>query len=600
MKRLLSLVLAIAMCLSLGVVAFAEYAPATVYETWEEFVAAAEAKTALTLPYSSNAEKFDKCTFEGSDYYQKVYKVDLKKDDVLNIRFDSLGEDDVDVDIYDADFNHKGFFDTSDSYTADVAGIYYVSVYCYDGDPTADFEISMRVIGSYDDELDFTLDPIPTPGEDDLWEYDEITYTLTLKDGFSISTEYDAIVLPEGATVIVEGKADIYSECCGIYGYGDLTIELKAGAVFNIESYCDGIYAYGDMTVEGAAGSKKAELNVYSFWDFEESDSGYVAINGSNGDCAVDISNVKLNIKTDHTDCIYAATVKLTSCELDICAKDAYYFYGYGIYAESEEDVSIEITNCTGKIYSGYYGAIYAYYGSVKIKGGSLELHAYNEAIFLEYGESQFDINIEDCDFYAYSEDDEGLVNYYGDINIKNSNVEIYSYYEAIYCASLNIDEKSTFDFESFGDDENSTIWTVEPFTLPGTFVVEDLDGNELYNGEWTDDIRGEYSYEDDEEDYAKTYYGIFWEENDETLWGSRVYSVESEDDDEEDEEGGFFFPTTSKPGCDHEFDDNNVCTECGVKIIGEVGSEKQEEETNPNTGAGFACGAAALLGAVI
>ncbi len=46
---------------------------------------------------------------------------------------------------------------------------------------------------------------------------------------------------------------------------------------------------------------------------------------------------------------------------------------------------------------------------------------------------------------------------------------------------------------------------------------------------------------------------------------------------------------------CDHEFDKNGVCTECGIKVITEA--EKQPDETNPNTGAEFDFfGAAAVL----
>ncbi len=48
------------------------------------------------------------------------------------------------------------------------------------------------------------------------------------------------------------------------------------------------------------------------------------------------------------------------------------------------------------------------------------------------------------------------------------------------------------------------------------------------------------------------------------------------------------FTPSTSKPACDHEFDEDGVCEECGVKIITNAESKPTEgvQETNPNTGA--------------
>ncbi len=68
------------------------------------------------------------------------------------------------------------------------------------------------------------------------------------------------------------------------------------------------------------------------------------------------------------------------------------------------------------------------------------------------------------------------------------------------------------------------------------------------------------------------------------------------------------FTPSTSKPACDHEFDENGVCEECGVKVIGAETKPEQKptEEVNPNTGAessvavATAIAVVALAGAVV
>ncbi len=65
--------------------------------------------------------------------------------------------------------------------------------------------------------------------------------------------------------------------------------------------------------------------------------------------------------------------------------------------------------------------------------------------------------------------------------------------------------------------------------------------------------------------------------------------------EDEEEPEEPVWKPS-GKPACDHEFDEDGVCTECGVKVIGSVEVKPEEGETNPNTGAEKAVGAAAAI----
>ncbi len=54
---------------------------------------------------------------------------------------------------------------------------------------------------------------------------------------------------------------------------------------------------------------------------------------------------------------------------------------------------------------------------------------------------------------------------------------------------------------------------------------------------------------------------------------------------EKEDEDEPIFRPGTKPDPCDHDFDEDGLCKECGVKVISSAES-KPDDETNPNTGA--------------
>lgn len=121
--------------------------------------------------------------------------------------------------------------------------------------------------------LDFTADPAPVPGADALWSWDEESKTLTLKDGFALYNDDpdlgDLILLPDDATVVVEGSATVYNAGYrSIASEGSLTIRGAGAETANLEIVggdC-AIYADDDVIVTGSTVSASGgDVVIYSY-----------------------------------------------------------------------------------------------------------------------------------------------------------------------------------------------------------------------------------------------------------------------------------------------------------------------------------------------
>lgn len=120
------------------------------------------------------------------------------------------------------------------------------------------YDISIKLMGpALEEVLDFTATPVPTPSAEDKWAWDAAKKELTLKDGFNmrvntIGSDESAIVLPDGATVIVDGEVYIDSAGYVISGTGALTIKGKTGHtdVLNAAASTLAVLAEGDLLVE--------------------------------------------------------------------------------------------------------------------------------------------------------------------------------------------------------------------------------------------------------------------------------------------------------------------------------------------------------------
>ena len=228
-----------------------------------------------TLPYSAEVDLGGEgavlYTVEDYTLFAELLKVDLKQGDFLRMGFYSADSSDCDtyLEIYQEDgsggFTRLTDFDANNMrgdgesalYTVPEDGVYYLAFEGYDEMETGLCRLEVEVIpaGSIaTGTLDFTADPAPVPGADDLWSWDEASKTLTLKDGFLLYNDDpdldDLILLPDGATVVVEGSAKIYDAGNGsIVSEGVLTVRGEGAETASLEILGSDYAIYTDHDV---------------------------------------------------------------------------------------------------------------------------------------------------------------------------------------------------------------------------------------------------------------------------------------------------------------------------------------------------------------
>lgn len=286
------------------------------------------------------------------------------------------------------------------------SGTYYLSLEVYPDDVgVCHGKVDSSVIDNFVSGcLDFTEDTLPVPEEGDLWNWDEATNTLTLKDGFKlVSSSNDGIIVPDNSTIIVEGKADVWSMSNGIYAEGNLTITGNGidNSLLDIYSRNDGIRACGNFVIENCS----LEITAYNNGLYDNREGCRLTIENSN----IDIVSSNNGIWTDDAEMI------ITDSSIKIDAR----YYGEGM--------------SVGNIGS-----------NISVSGGSLTI-ASRYQVFCATDVILTDVNL----------DIGSLDRYYGLI-------------------SLN-------DYSDF--------------SLPGTLLMYDRDGNELYKGEWTQEMIDDDGY---------------------------------------------------------------------------------------------------------
>ena len=358
----------------------------------------------LKINIQSNNTLLDIC-FEGKDEYIETY-VELYKetDGVISKIGGAYG--------IDSEF----FIPESGTYYIALEVLYGTTGLCH-------ADINTSVIDEYISEcLDFTGDTIPVPEEGALWSWNEDTLTLTLKDGFYIVSNEDGIILPDGATVIVEGKADIKSRNRGIYAHGSLVIKGTDDSLLTIYSSDDkGIYGGGDLLTE---------------------------------DCEIKITSYYSGIGT-------VGTITIRNCVFDI-------------------------TSCNIGLYNDVIGE------GIIIENSKVNIVALNEGIHTKGA----DVTITDSDIVINRGNCGIYVGYnYGDciISINGGKLVIESRYPVmaatgIELTDVKLDVKSNSSEDYFMYMNNS-----RNFSLPGTFCLYDIDGNELYRGEWKSELLDDY-----------------------------------------------------------------------------------------------------------
>lgn len=232
-----------------------------------------------SLPYSAEVDLGGEgavlYTVEGYTLFAELLKVDLKQGDFLRMGFYSADSSDCDtyLEIYQedgsggftrlTDFNADNMRGDGESalYTVPEDGVYYLAFEGYDEMETGLCRLEVEVIPAgiiATGTLDFTADPAPAPGADDLWSWDEASKTLTLKDGFLLYNDDpdldDLILLPYGATVVVEGSAKIYDAGNGsIVSEGVLTVRGEGAETASLEILGShyAIYTDHDVLITG-------------------------------------------------------------------------------------------------------------------------------------------------------------------------------------------------------------------------------------------------------------------------------------------------------------------------------------------------------------
>ncbi len=462
-------------------------------DTVEGAIAAA---TKVTVPYSGSLIHSEYVYFDDYlDGYKTVsYAIDLAAGEMVNISH--YGTDDINVDtllaLYKLDSGTAVLIDRCDddaigygeeySYMATEAGTYYVFCMAYVSDAgapcTVEFEIAeppynIPANPTVNGQLDLTDDTTDTSDAAGLWSWDVDTKTLTLHDGFALISDSEGIILPAGATVIVEGKAEILSEYNGIWTEeGDLDIQLKAGASLEIASiYENGIWAKnGDITITGEADSKDnlPKLDIYAY------EEGILT--------------------GDEYNWLPGGSITITSCDIDIQAEED------GIQAT---DGSLTITDSKVKIISDSDALLVECYSDINpenkltLTDCDIYIEAYDEGIQSYHG----DIVITDCDTYIdTTADEEGIyLDGDGDIIVTGGRLVVLSYEESIenYCGTVSLTDVNYYLYSEYADIIKMS--DTEGFALGGKFKIIDENGEVIYEGEWSENL----IYEDEEGNYC-------------------------------------------------------------------------------------------------
>ena len=374
--------------------------------------------------YTALDENGDECVV-----FAKLLKVEMEENAILNISFAGKTAD-IDTTVWlfresdgtitllerqDND-NLNGYGESAAVVLPD-AGTYYIALasHCENERGLCSAEISAMNPQRFDC-LDFTADPVPEPEEGDKWSWDPESKTLTLKDGFSLyCADDDAIRLPDGAAIVVEGSAQIASAYDdGIEANGALTIKGGENARLTISAYDDGITADGDVLIE---------------------------------DCGLKLDTGDIGV------CAYGG-ITVSGSDLDITCEDE------GLYSD-KTGTGVTIFGSNVRITAGEEG-IQTYGGDILISGS--------------------DVNIDT------TSDEEGI-HASGNLTVRGGRLVVAALENALEASSISLADV-VFDIRTMDSGYDMLdMDDPEGFCLPGAFRLYDIDGNLLYEGEWTDDL---------------------------------------------------------------------------------------------------------------
>ncbi len=460
----------------------------------------------VTLPYEGSFTANNETTEiyiddDKEKFDAHFYEVSLSAGDKLH--YNAVGESVFDLyvlllkHIQDDKFEFVGYSD-QDSIDDGEAGIfnapsdgkYVLCIAAYeDYDVGSDISVTLKVLTGVNQSLDFTAETLPTDTDDNKWDYNSATKTLTLKDGFKINTLESSIILPDEATVVVEGNAEVVSLGAGsgaIYVLGDIDIRLSENAKLYLEGK-NGVYtSSGTISITGADGAKletsalQTGIGVASYYDDEE--------DIVEKDNAIVIKNVDLEMTGYEGIATLLGSVTIENCKVVADTEEECILVDY-MYDEPDEKINVTIKNST------------------------LDLSSGEETIQSYIG----DIVLENCKTELYTDDEEGIYSY-DDIIISGGSLEIDSAENCLESDSGKIELKNV-TYNLFFNNPNGEYDIIAGYdvSLSGVFAVYDADMKLLYQGSMSDEIKEMFD--------EKGSFG-FYDENGEFIYPVRVKSV--------------------------------------------------------------------------
>ena len=404
-------------------------------------------------------------TPEDDMVYAKLIKFTVDKGNTVLTSY--FGGKDEDVDTYTWLFKQNddntviGITDTDSSnlnYTIAEPGTYYLALAGYG---MGDAGICTAEINTYSlddaESLDFTdSENLPVPGADDKWSWDETTKTLTLKDGFSFlgytESSYAAITLPDGSTVFVEGRADI-----------------------KMISDSFAIGSKGKLTVKGS----DAETSKLSVEAQISNSSAILAEDITVEDVEINTRKTAESIKAINSVIIKNAKISLSDCQIGINTFPNY----------SEPNISEIIIENSKIDITAFQAAIATFKGNITLTDSELNIET--EGIGIDAEARGAEARGAEA---RGAEGEEETTETAGKIAISGGTLKI----ATESCCLTGIISLSDVDFDLrsnggtfyyFGSGVVD-LASEEGFSLPGIFTLYDIDGNELYNGEWSDEIQ--------------------------------------------------------------------------------------------------------------
>lgn len=390
---------------------------------------------------------------DGTDVYAKLLKVEIEESSILNISFKGKNEEiDTYIRLFEDDGGEPRFVVETDfislkHYVAEP-GTYYIVLSGSDDDVKGlcSAEITAEEFdGTVYERLSFISDNIPVAQEGDLWSWDEESKTLVLKDGITIVNEKSvpAIALPDGSTIIVEGKANIvYSGAHSIFSLGTLTIKgADDESLISIDDVMGGIVAADTIDIENC------DISLDCL-------GGILGANIIIKDSAIDMVASELGI--------LAGTDIGSPKRLDSALFTPYITAPTPLGEAPEGDYFITIENSSVDITTGEVG--------IGIPNGNLTL-------------TDSDIKIESEYFGILSlnqeSEDTGITTVSGGrLDIKSGAPTIItnkaSFTDVVF--DLTTSDEESYFIMIYGDEE---------ITLPGVFRLYDHDDNMVYEGEW-------------------------------------------------------------------------------------------------------------------